>query len=323
MSRAFARMRGLSNVLGLLIALAAIFALFSALRPDTFPQMKNVETIARQTAIVATATIGMTFIIVSGGIDLAVGSVVALATVVMAVALRAGAPPMVALLLGVATGVLSGCVTGAFVSKLRIQPFIVTLGIFLIARGLAKGVAAEQTVHVETTWIRSLLAVLPPDKKWMILPPGVWAMLALAVLMAAVLRHTTFGRHVVAVGSNESAARLCGVPVGRVKFLVYVLGGVFTGLAGVMMFSRITVGDPTVAMGLELEVIAAAVIGGASLSGGQGTILGSLLGALIMRTISSGCSQCELPNWVQEIVTGAIIVGAVLLDRLRLSRRGA
>jgi ribose/xylose/arabinose/galactoside ABC-type transport system permease subunit len=132
------------------------------------------------------------------------------------------------------------------------------------------------------------------------------------------MRYTRFGRHVVAVGSNEQAARLCGVPVERVKLAVFTLSGLFAGLAGLLSFSRLTVGDPTTAQGMELDAIAAVVIGGASLNGGQGSIAGSLLGALIMTTIRAGGSQYGLSNWVQEVVTGTIIVLAVALDRLRM-----
>jgi ribose transport system permease protein len=131
------------------------------------------------------------------------------------------------------------------------------------------------------------------------------------------LRYTRLGRHIFAVGSNEQTARLCGVATDRVKVIVYAINGMLIGLAGLLQFSRLTVGDPTVAMGLELDVIAAVVIGGGSLSGGEGSILGSIVGALIMTTIRSGCSQMGLPNWVQEIVTGLIIVLAVAIDRFR------
>ena len=135
--------------------------------------------------------------------------------------------------------------------------------------------------------------------------------------MALFLRYTRLGRHSFAIGSNEQTARLCGVAVERVKVLVFTLGGVFAGLGGLMQFSRLTKGDPTVAVGLELDVIAAVVIGGGSLSGGEGSILGTIVGALIMTVIASGCTQMGLPNWVQEIITGAIIVAAVAVDRLR------
>jgi ribose/xylose/arabinose/galactoside ABC-type transport system permease subunit len=142
----------------------------------------------------------------------------------------------------------------------------------------------------------------------------------LALVTAALLSRTRPGRYFFAVGSNEEAARLSGVPVARVKLLVYGLGGVLTGVAGLMQFSRLTEGDPSGAQGLELDVIAAVVIGGGSLAGGQGSVLGSLIGALIMQLLQSGCAQMSWPNWVQEIVTGAIIVAAVSLDRFRRLR---
>jgi ribose transport system permease protein len=140
---------------------------------------------------------------------------------------------------------------------------------------------------------------------------------ALAVLAAVALHYTVFGRHVVAIGSNAQTARLCGVPVDRVTVLVYALAGAMTGIAGVLEFSTLTVGDPTDSMGLELEAIAAVVIGGASLSGGQGSIAGAMIGALLMTVIKTGCTHVGLPNWVQEILTGVIIVVAVGIDRVR------
>ena len=151
----------------------------------------------------------------------------------------------------------------------------------------------------------------------MLFPPGGWLLFVAAAGVGALRLYTRFGRHVFAVGSNEQAARLCGIAVGRVKLAVYALGGLFAGVAGLMQFSRLTVGDPTGARGLELNVIAAVVIGGGSLAGGEGSVLGALIGALIMQVLQSGCSQMGWPNWVQEIVTGAIIVVAVALDRFR------
>ena len=166
------------------------------------------------------------------------------------------------------------------------------------------------------SWLNQLLRT--PGRDSMIVAPwGIWLLAALAVVVALALRYTRFGRHVFAIGSNERMARLCGVAVERTKVLVYLIAAAFAGLAGVMQFSKLAVGDPTVAIGLELDVIAAVIIGGGSLSGGKGTILGTLVGATIMTIIQIGCSQKGLPNWVQQIVTGAIIVFAVALDRWR------
>jgi ribose transport system permease protein len=316
--------RGLLNTLSPVLALVAVFELFVLIAPSSFATVRNIEMIARQTAIVGVAALGMTLVIISGGIDLSVGSVVALSTVAIAWLLEyAGAGPLTAALGGVAAAAFFGLVSGVLITRLRVVPFIVTLGMMLVVRGAAKGIGREQKIDVDPVrlkWLDDLLASVPPERSWMLLPPGVWMMIFLAVAVAALLRYTRLGRHTFAIGSNEQTARLCGVAVDRVKVIVYTLCGVFAGLAGLMQFSRLTVGDPTVAVGLELNVIAAVVIGGGSLNGGEGSILGTLVGALIMTVIASGCTQMGLPNWVQEIVTGAIIVAAVALDRLRHRR---
>lgn len=313
-----------ANAFGLLIALAVIFAGFGLLMPKTFPTWENAEVILRQAAIVCLAALGMTFIIISAAIDLSVGSVVAFCTVVIAYALdRLHWLPWQAATLGIASGLLCGVLNGTLITKLKVSPFIVTLGSYLIFRGIAKGLADNQKIDAPMTWLRELLAKPAKGHEWILVSYGVWLTLVCAILAAAILRMTVFGRHAIAVGGNEKAARYSGIRVDRVKVGVFALAGFFTGLAGLMQFSRLTVGDPTVAQGLELDVIAAVVIGGASLSGGEGSILGAVLGAIIMATIRSGCSQYGLPNWVQEIVTGAIIVLAVALDRIRLKSRTA
>jgi ribose/xylose/arabinose/galactoside ABC-type transport system permease subunit len=306
------------NLLGPLIGLAAVFTLFAVKVPDSFLTLTNFETIARQTAIVGIAALGMTLVIVSGGIDLSVGSIIALCSVVVATLVKAGVAPLYAALGGVAAGALCGLVNGVLITRLRVVPFIVTLGTMLIVRGAAKGIAQEQTVNPDAdTWLNTLTASLGPDQKWMIVPPGVWIMILLALLVTGALRYTRLGRHTFAIGSNEQTAQLCGVRVNRVKILLYTLCAAFAGLAGVMQFSRLTLGDPTAAVGMELNVIAAVVIGGGSLSGGEGSVLGTLVGALIMTVIDAGCSHMSLANWVQEIATGVIIVLAVALDRYR------
>lgn len=316
-----------STLLILAIAWLIVFGVFSVLIPGGhFSKPENLETIARQTAIVGFAAIGMTFIIIRGAIDLSVGSSVAFVTVVTAWFLQVKqANSFVASVVGVMTGAACGLVNGLMITRLKVSPFIATLGSLLVIRGLAKGLANEQKIDVShcPEWMQNILARLEPNQKWMLVAPGVWLLLIFAVAAAYFLKNSVFGRNIVAAGSNEDAAHLAGLPVKRDLTLVFLLCGVFTGLAGLLQFSRLTVGDPTVAVGLELDVIAAVVIGGASLSGGQGSIAGSLLGALIMSTIKAGSNQLGLPNWVQEIATGLIIVSAVTIDRLRTAKLGS
>ncbi|HAL45407.1 MAG: hypothetical protein A2Y12_14260 [Planctomycetes bacterium GWF2_42_9] len=308
----------LLNRFGIVLALLVIYLLFVFIAPSSFSTMRNLETIARQTVIVGIAAIGMTFVIISGGIDLSVGSIVAFSSVLLAYFLNnMHISPFPSALLAVIVGSAFGLLSGIFITRLKVVPFIVTLGMMLLCRGAAKGLAGEQKINAPYTWLNEILATLPPERSWQILSPGVWIFILLAIVFAFVLRYTVFGRATVAIGSNEQTARLCGIAVERTKVIIYMLSALFASITGVMQFSRLTVGDPTVAVGLELDVIAAVVIGGASLSGGQGTIFGSLIGALIMTIIRSGCTQMGLENWIQEIVTGAIIIIAVALDRLR------
>jgi len=314
------------NTFGPVLGLVLVYGLFAVIAPSSFRTARNMEMIARQTTIVGIAALGMTLVIISGGIDLSVGSIVALSTIVVAWLLQhGGTDPFTAAIGAVTAGALFGLISGIIITRLRVVPFIVTLGMMLIVRGAAKGIGHEQKIDVDMEklrWIEDLMATLPSNMRWMLLPPGVWLLILLALVVALALRYTRLGRHTFAIGSNEQTARLCGVPVERDKVIIYMLCGAFAGLAGLMQFSRLTVGDPTVAVGLELNVIAAVVIGGASLSGGEGSVLGTLAGALIMTVIASGCIQMELPNWVQEIITGAIIIIAVALDRLRHRRAG-
>ncbi|MEO6436343.1 MAG: ABC transporter permease [Tepidisphaeraceae bacterium] len=321
--------------LGPLIGLLCVVALFSALRYDTFFSVGNFELILRQTAVVGIAALGMTLIIIAGGIDLSVGSAIAIVCVTVALlmphqitdpasgarSVTGGAPPILAALGGLAAGMLVGVVNGTLITRLRLAPFIITLGMMSLLRGMAQGMADNTMVYPrEAGFLDRLLQPIDADHLWL-LTPGVWLMVVLAIFVSAMLRFTRFGRYIFAIGSNEQTARLCGVPVERTKLLIYVVAAAFTAVAGILQFSYLGMGDPTTAVGLELDIIAAVVIGGASLSGGQGTVLGSLVGALIMTVVANGCSKMGLENWVQLIVTGVIIVLAVALDRLR--HRGA
>jgi len=185
-----------------------------------------------------------------------------------------------------------------------------------IARGTAKWLSGNQTVSAPDSPINGIMDLRDPTRLFP-LPWGVWITLGLAVLMAIVMRNTVFGRYIFALGSNEAAARLCGIRVNLQKVLIYTVAGIFFGLAGLMQLSRLTQGDPTVAIGLELDIIAAVVIGGASLSGGSGSVLGSMIGALTMAILRNGSNQMGWPTFMQEIIIGIVIIIAVGVDKLR------
>jgi len=301
--------------LGPLVGLLAVYALFAALRFDRFVTWSNSSIMLQQTAVIGTGAIGMTLIVISGGVDLSFGSIIAFSAIVVALLLQAGFDPALAALAAVGAGAGAGFVSGALVTRLRLMPFIVTLGMMGVLRGAAKGLADEQPIYPEATWLNDLMQLGNHS-----LPGGVWVMLVMAVMVGAILRYTRFGRHCFAIGSSEATARLCGIRVERTKTLIYAVGAAFAGLAGVLQFSYLTGGDPTTAVGLELNIIASVVIGGASLAGGRGTIVGTLVGALIMTVVNNGCTKLEMANWVQEIVTGGIIVAAVTLDQFRRGR---
>jgi len=337
---------GWMNTLGRFGALLMVFAFFAwAVEDGKFYTDRNLENIARQSAVYATAALGMTLVIITAGIDLSIGSVIALTVVgtawVLSIETDNGplindypvALPLLAVLGGVGLATIAGMANGMMIVGLRITPFIVTLGTMGLFRGLAKGIANERDIYPpESTWISTIMdptlshgikaysdpTVEHTGYSWMLLPPGVWLLLVSAVVAAILLRYTRLGRHVYAVGSNEETARLCGVPVGRTKIIVYMLAGFFAGLAGLMQYSFISgIGQPTTGIAYELFVIAAVVIGGASLMGGEGTILGSIIGALMITILYMGGQQMGWPKWVQEMVIGGIIIGAVALDQLR------
>jgi ribose transport system permease protein len=238
----------LAPVLGLAIVIVA-FAIVNP-APEQYLSVRNLRIVLAQTVIVALASIGMTMIIVSGGIDLSVGSTIALSGVVTAVLLRGGSAPLVAVAAGVLVGGAIGIINGLVITRLKVMPFIATLGMLGVARGVAKWMADQQTVNVPPTWINEL-AVTFPTASWLIVAPGVWLTALLAVAAAIMLRNTVFGRRVFAIGSNEGAARACGVPTDRLKVWIYGLAGLLFGLSGVTQMSRLRQGDPTVAIGTD------------------------------------------------------------------------
>ena len=314
----------LVNILGPCLGLILVVTLFS-LSPTVRPYFltgANFKIILTQTVIVATGTLGMTIIIVSGGIDLSVGSVVALTSVVGAIAMVKGFSPLVAVGLAIGVGIGIGLVNGLIIGGLRMMPFIVTLGMMGVARGTAKWLSGNETVSAPDSPINHIMELQDPTHLFPV-PLGVWITLGLAVAMAVVMRNTVFGRYIFALGTNETAARLCGIRVQLQKTIIYTVAGLFFGLAGLMQLSRLTQGDPTVAIGLELDIIAAVVIGGASLNGGVGSIAGSMIGALTMAILRNGSNQMGWPTYMQEIIIGIVIILAVGVDKLRQHSRRA
>jgi ribose transport system permease protein len=228
-----------------------------------------------------------------------------------------------AVAMGVGAGAACGLVNGLIIVVLRVVPFIATLGTMLIYLGLAKIVAEETSIRPTAAqvpgWIDQLRAV-QPDPAWLVVSKGVWLALIISAVIACGLRYTVFGRHVFALGSNEATARLCGINVPLTKIGVYVLAGVLVGVAAICFFAKTTTGNPISGTGFELRFIAAVVIGGGSLSGGRGTVLGALAGAVIMGVIDAGCTLLGMRDALQDMTLGAIIVAAVTVDQLRQKR---
>ncbi len=301
------------TMLGPAIGLVAVCILFSVLRPRTFPTWANAQNIILHSVVVGVAAIGTTSVIISAGIDISIGATIAVVTVSVALFVNADLSPLLAALGGIGVGAACGLFNGTCITWLRLNPFIVTLGTFLAFRGVADELSHQQAVAANSTWLNNLMA--PGEAP--LLPWGVWILIILMILTALMLRYTRFGRHIFAIGSNEQTARLCGIAVNRTKLAIYVLAGAFSGVAGVLMFSNLTEGDPTTSANTPLTAIAAAVIGGASLTGGQGSIIGTVIGSVLIMTLRSGCTQLNFSQGGQEMLTGIIIILAVLLDRLR------
>jgi ribose transport system permease protein len=323
------RLNLLGSALGPFLGLAVVIVFFAVAdvlqkEPGNFLSVRNLRTVSTHTATVAAAALGMTVIIIAGGIDLSAGTAVALAATVLAWCLKSDQPAWLAILACLGTGCLAGLLNGILVSGLGVVPFIVTLGTMTVYLGIAKMLARETTIRPEVArqvpvWLQDLLGT-QRDALWCGLPAGVWLTLTLALVLSAILRRSVFGRHIYALGSNEATARLCGINVQAVKIALYAFAGFFVGVGGILHFSRLSTGDPTSGTGMELRIIAAVVIGGASLSGGRGSVLGALTGAAIMEVIRSGCTQLGLNNPVQDVILGVIIVAAVTLDQIRQRR---
>ncbi len=295
---------------GTLIGLVLLSAVLWALTPH-FLTIPNLVNVAQQTSINAIVAVGMTFVILSGGIDLSVGSIVALSGVVLGAALQTGQALPAALFLALGVGVICGLANGALISWGHLPPFIVTLGMMSIARGAALVFTEGRPVSGFDEGFRSLATGHVG-----FVPAPVAIMIVVYLVAHLVLARTTFGRYVYAIGGNEEATRLSGVRVRIHKTLIYGVAGLMSGVAAVILTARLNSAQPIAGMMYELDAIAATVIGGTSLMGGEGTLVGTLIGALIMGVLRNGLNLLGVSSFLQQIVIGAVIVGAVLVDTM-------
>jgi ribose transport system permease protein len=314
-----ARSNAIQRVLafGALIVLVVIFSLAS----PNFLQFDNIIGILLATSVNGVLALGVTFVIITAGIDLSIGTVMTLSAVMTGVFVTYWRVPVaVGILAGLLTGGLAGCVNGIVVARLRVPPFVATLGMLNIAKGLALVISGLKPIYFNDTpefnnlAMGSALGVLSPAAA---VPNAVLVLFAAAIIASLILSRTILGRYTFAIGSNEEATRLSGVNVNRWKVAIYSLTGLFSGLAGVLIAARLNSAQPSLGQGYELDAIAAAVIGGTSLSGGEGSILGTVIGAFVISTLTNGLRIMSVPQEWQTVVTGGIVIVAVYLDIVR------
>lgn len=332
------RLRSLifGSALGPFLGLLMVFGLFAAGdavrsrmigKRTSFATVTTCQQLLRNSSLTAAAALGMLIVIISGGIDLSVGTGLALCAAVIGALLKEGWGIEAAIAGGLAAGCLIGFVNGALITSLRLAPFIVTLGTMSILRGLgqfvAQSVSSSTRVNAAAqtpNWVLELQQ-MTPEPRWLLVATGVWLTLLLAAAVGVTIRYSVFGRRVFAIGSNESTARLCGVNVARTRIAVYTVAGFFTGVAGLFFFSMSGADvSSEEGVGKELTIIAAVVIGGGSLNGGRGSLLGTLAGACIIETIAYGCTTLGIGTTYQHMIVGGIIIAAVVLDQVRQRR---
>ena len=312
--------------LGPLVALFVIMLLFtvadSIWGEGYFMSARNLRVISSSAALIAVPAFGMTLIIISGGIDLSAGTALTLSGTALALSLKAGDPILDALMLMLLTGCLCGLANGVMISATKVVPFIVTLGTMTIFLGIGQIISGESTVYAPKENIPDWLSLCytgSNSERYLVpkIPTSVLLATLMGIGVATMMRYTVFGRNVFAIGSSESTARLCGINVPGTVIAVYTIAGFFVAIGGLLYFADVKNGNPSDGTGKELEIIAAVVLGGGSLSGGRGSIFGTMVGALIITAIRSGCSQLSIPNTYTHIIIGCIIIIAVIVDQLR------
>jgi ribose transport system permease protein len=313
--------------LSALLTLVLLILGFS-MASQSFFSVNNSLTILLQTSVIGLLGIGLTMVIITGGIDLSVGSVLALSGVATGMTIKAGLPVVLAMAFGVLVGAACGMVNGLVVTRIRIPPFVATLGMMLMARGLALQLTGAAPIsQLGEAFGRlgngALFRVVEmqdngfPNVIFPGIPYPAILLLIVAIGFAYLLRRRQIGRHIYATGSNEEAARLSGVRVDMTKLYAYTMSGALAGLAGNVLMSRLVTAQPSEGVMYELDAIAAAVIGGASLSGGVGAISGTMVGAFIIGTLRNGLNMAGVSAFIQQIVIGVVVIGAVWIDQMR------
>ncbi|CAM3990396.1 ABC transporter permease [Bacillus luti] len=308
-----------SNALQQLLAFASLIVLIVifSIASSNFLQFDNIIGIFLSTAVTGILALGATMIIVTSGIDLSCGTVLTLTSVMTGVfAVNLGLPVGVAVIFGILIGAAAGWISGSVIAKLKIPPFIATLAMMMIAKGLALVISKATPIYFTSipSFNKIAMGSIIPG---FAIPNAVLIFFGMAIFASLILNKTIIGRYTFALGSNEEATRLSGVNVDKWKIIIYMIAGVFTGVAGIIMASRLNSAQPALGAGYELEAIAAVVIGGTSLSGGKGTILGTVIGALIMSVLTNGLQILSVPQEWQTVVVGAVILLAVYADVLR------
>lgn len=293
-----------------IIASLLIMCIFFAIMSDKFLTQSNVTNILLQSSINGTIALGMTLVIITGGIDLSVGSVVALSSMVAAKMMDAGSSPVLALIAAVILGVCCGVANGAIISLLKLQPFLVTLGTMSVFRGVTLIISDGLPVRGLDSGFLNLMNALNRS-----IPVPVIILFVFAIMMAFIIRYTQYGQYLFAVGGNEEAARFSCVNTTFVKTTTYALSGLACALAAIIYMGRLAAADPQAGVGYELDAIAAAAIGGASLAGGRGSLVGTIIGALILGALANGLTLLNVQSFYQTLFVGIIILVATTIDR--------
>ena len=305
-----------TNSIVWIMLVAVLMAVVLSLLSPFFMTLGNMTSLSKQVSIVAILAAGQAVVIISGGIDLSVGSVLALSAVVIGTLIKMDVDPTLALFAGLLTGTLAGAVNGLVITRAKIPPFIATLGMLGIARGLALVITGGVSHPV-----LSPLFLFIGNAKWLGLPIPLYFVVVTYLVVGIVMHKMVFGRHVYAIGGNEHVARLQGIPVDVQKVKIYALSGFLAALAAVVMTGRLAATPPSVAQAIELQAIAAVIIGGISFVGGRGIIITALIGALIMAMITNGLNILGISSFYQQVLIGVVIIVAVWLDNMKSSNR--